>query len=74
MGHLQSKNQAKTQAKGARDVPSMPGSGENAVVSNLMGLLREDSSADRQTNPIKGEQFLFLYKNTHLTKSMMFIS
>ena len=55
MGHISSKQQAKYQAKAARDVPPLPGKGEDAVLLNLMSLLREDRSADRITSLIAGE-------------------
>ena len=55
MGHLYSRNQAKYQAKAARDIPGLPGSGESAVISNLMGFLENESSPTVKTSPVQGK-------------------
>ena len=56
MGHLYSRNQSKYQAKAARDIPALPGSGESAVISNLISFLKNESSHAIQTSPIQGKK------------------
>lgn len=65
MGHLASKNQARWQARAARDVPAMPGTGESAVVMNLLGMLTESeqSSANSIISGTIPNNAIMTYKN-----------
>ena len=45
MGHVSSKNQANYQSKFARDVPVMGGTGETAIVMNLLNLMKESQES-----------------------------
>lgn len=55
MGHISSKNQAYHQARLARDVPAMAGSGETGIVMNLLNLMKE-SQESSPNSVITGKQ------------------
>lgn len=54
MGHLPSMNQAKYQAKFARDVPTLGGSGEDDVLKNLSSLLRREKKKGSPQEVVQG--------------------
>ena len=59
MGHISTKNQAKHQGRAARDIPPCPGSGDEAVVMNLLGLMQasvEQSPPDAVIQGIQSDE------------------